>query len=84
MTGRDATCYEETAKWLDFHDIDADFVGMRDVGDKRPDAVVKKEIYDEHIKDKFNVLGVFDDRNSVVDLWRSLGLTCFQCNYGNF
>lgn len=84
MTGRDASCHEETAKWLDFHDIDADFMGMRDVGDKRADAIVKREIYEENIKDKFNVLGVFDDRNSVIDLWRSLGLTCFQVNYGAF
>ena len=37
-----------------------------------------------HINGKYNVLGVFDDRDQVVSVWRSLGLTCFQVNWGNF
>lgn len=27
---------------------------------------------------------VFDDRNSVVKMWRLLGLTCFQVAEGDF
>lgn len=37
-----------------------------------------------NIKDKYNVLGIFDDRQQVVDMWRSLGLKCFQVEPGNF
>jgi hypothetical protein len=57
---------------------------MRKSGDYRKDYEVKKEIYETYIKDKFNVLCVLDDRQSVVDMWRSLGLTCLQVNYGDF
>lgn len=57
---------------------------MRKSGDMRKDSIVKEEIYNEHIKDKFNVLLVLDDRNQVVDFWRSKGLACFQVAPGNF
>lgn len=52
--------------------------------DHRPDFIVKEEIYDAHIKDKYNVLCAFDDRSQVCRLWRRLGITCFQCAEGNF
>lgn len=57
---------------------------MRPRNDMRKDAIVKQELFDAYVKNKFNIEFVLDDRNSVVDLWRSIGLTCFQVNYGNF
>lgn len=37
----------------------------------------KKKVYEEHIKDKYNVICVFEDSQKCVDMWRSLGLlTC--------
>jgi hypothetical protein len=42
---------------------------MRAEGDDRKDWIVKKEFYDEISKD-YNVLGVFDDRDQVVAMWR--------------
>lgn len=57
---------------------------MRKTGDMRKDAIIKEEIYNEHIKDKVNVLLVLDDRNQVVDFWRSKGLVCFQVAPGAF
>ncbi|MBT6052467.1 MAG: AAA family ATPase [Candidatus Scalindua sp.] len=49
------------------------------------DSILKRKLYDEHVKDKYNVFCVFDDRDQVVGLWRKdLGLQCFQVNYGNF
>jgi hypothetical protein len=57
---------------------------MRKTSDMRKDAVVKEEIYNENILDKYNVLLVLDDRNQVVDFWRSKGLTCFQVAPGDF
>lgn len=45
---------------------------------------MKKEIYEKYIKGKYNVMGVFDDRDRVVEMWRSIGLTCFQVDYGKF
>ena len=34
--------------------------------------------------DKDDVFAVFDDRQQVVDMWRSNGLTCFQVADGDF
>ena len=57
---------------------------MRKDGDYRPDTVVKKEIYEREIKDKYEVLFAIDDRTQVVKTWRELGLTCLQCANGDF
>ncbi len=57
---------------------------MRKSGDQRKDSIIKEEIFNTEIRDKYCVLLVLDDRNQVVDKWRELGLTCFQVNYGDF
>ena len=57
---------------------------MRNTADTRKDSIIKKEIYDAHIKDKYYIELVLDDRDQVVRLWRSLGLPTFQVNYGDF
>lgn len=57
---------------------------MRVTGDKRKDAIVKRELFDAHVAGKHYVQFVLDDRNSVCDFWRSIGLACFQVNYGDF
>jgi hypothetical protein len=46
---------------------------MRPEGDTRPDEVVKRELYKEHIKGKYNVIAVFDDRAKVCRMWNELG-----------
>lgn len=87
VSGRKDSCRHETAKWIE--DNITIYYGdhelfMRKYGDNRSDDIVKKEIYQEHIENKYTVLGVFDDRDRVVDMWRSLGLTCYQVGLGNF
>lgn len=57
---------------------------MRRSGDQRKDSVIKREMFDENIKGKWNILFVLDDRNQVVDNWREMGLHCFQVAPGNF
>lgn len=57
---------------------------MRKTDDFRKDAIIKEEIYQNEIEGKYNVLCVLDDRNQVVEFWRSKGLTCFQVAEGNF
>lgn len=54
---------------------------MRAEGDFRSDDIIKSEIYHNHIVDKYNVIGIFDDRPKVVRMWRALGLFVFDCNY---
>lgn len=84
VSGRDSVCREDTLTWLHEHGLFPDKLLMRAEGDSRKDSEIKMELFDKHIRGKYNVLGVFDDRNQVVDMWRSLGLTCFQVDYGFF
>jgi hypothetical protein len=57
---------------------------MRASGDKREDFIIKKELYEDHIKGKYEVLFVVDDRRQVVNMWRSEGLVVLHCADGNF
>ena len=63
---------------------------MRPDDDYRPDAELKSELYDklvdkhDYISFETNNTIIFDDRQSVVDMWRARGLTCFQVAKGDF
>ena len=84
VSGRESTCLAETSQWLLDNDLHYKELLMRSAGDHRDDRIVKQEIYEKYIKGKYNVLAVFDDRDRVVEMWRSLGLTCLQVDYGSF
>lgn len=79
MSGRQELHRPQTEKWLDDNEIVYDALFMRATGDNRNDAIVKRELFDAHIRDKFDVYLVLDDRTKVVRMWREeLGLTCWQ------
>ena len=84
VSGRDAVCREDTAKWCEKNEILYDKLLMRKQGDMRDDVIVKRELYEQHIKGKYNVEAIFDDRAKVVSAWRDLGLTCLQVAEGDF
>lgn len=84
FSGRTDDSYKETVDWLDKYNINFNGLFMRKFGDNRKDSEVKKELFDNNIKERYNVLFAVDDRDQVVDLWRSLGITCLQANKGNF
>jgi predicted kinase len=85
VTGREDKHREETLAFLNKHCIAPNRqLFMRKTGDFRKDCIVKREIFDEHIRDKFNVKFVLDDRDQVVKMWRRLGLTCLQVAEGDF
>jgi predicted kinase len=65
---------------IDFHSK----LFMRKDGDRRPDTIVKYEIYRDSIYGKYDINFILDDRSSVVKLWRDIGLTVFQVNSGDF
>lgn len=52
--------------------------------DFRKDVIVKRELFDAHVKGKYNIQFVLDDRDQVVEGWRALGLTCLQVAPGDF
>lgn len=85
MSGRDEEARDLTTLWLQQHYKNEEItLFMRPHKDYRKDSIVKLELYNQHIKDKYYVQAVFDDRDQVVKMWRDLGLTCAQVGYGNF
>ena len=84
VSGRKAECRTETLDWLNANYIFPDEFFMRKDGDNRPDSIVKYEILMNEIAPEYAVEGVFDDRNSVVNMWRNVGLKCFQVQEGDF
>ena len=84
FSGRDESALDATIQWLVLYGINFAEIHLRKVGDGRKDSIVKQEFFESFIKDKYNVHFVLDDRSSVVDMWRTLGLTVFQVAEGNF
>jgi hypothetical protein len=88
VSGRDEVCRPETLKWLTDHGVldlpDDGTLFMRHHKDNRRDDIVKREIYERDIAPHFDVAYVLDDRNQVVAMWRSLGLTVLQVADGDF
>ena len=84
FSGRTDKTDHTTRAWLTRNRVPFHKLVMRD--DKRhfmPDNELKKQFLDEHV-DINDVFLVVDDRQQVVDMWRSLGLTVFQVADGNF
>jgi len=57
---------------------------MRPNLEHKKDSLVKADIYWKEIYPYYEVLFVMDDRDQVVEMWRNLGLTCFQVAKGAF
>jgi predicted kinase len=86
LSGREATCFNETRQWLQDNNLwyfDSTLI-MREANDNRSDNIVKEELYREYVQDFYNVVCIFDDRKQVVEMWRKLGLFCCQVNWGDF
>lgn len=82
VSGRDEVCRKETQDWLEFYNIHFDELYMRPKDDQRKDTIVKREIYETHLQDKYNVLCVYDDRLQVLEMWNNLGIFAFNVNQG--
>lgn len=87
-SGRSEAFRDVTEQWIEKHVISRQKAEwqlfMRPVGDARNDAIVKLELFDRHIRDVYDVRRVYDDRDRVIDAWRSIGLTVLQVAPGNF
>lgn len=85
VSGRTKGCLAMTQLWLRTHlAFEPDALLMREQGDGRKDSVLKLEFLDQWIAPRYHVVLVIDDRQSVVDAWRSRGLVCLQASPGNF
>lgn len=96
FSGRSDEVRAQTVEWLVKHtsfatsDFDAtigtqDVLSMRQEGDYTPDDILKRQWLDSMLyDDRRRLVASFDDRDRVVAMWRSAGVTCFQVADGKF
>ena len=87
VSGRSDAIRKETVQWLNDFEVPFDALYMRKAGDHRQDDIVKAELLDHLIAkdwDDKQIVGVFEDRNQVVEMYRSKGYRVFQVANGNF
>lgn len=84
LSGREDKFRPETLRWLSKVQAPPGPLWMRKTGDFRKDWIVKNEIFDANVRGHYDVLMALDDRQQVVDHYRSIGLTVFQVAPGNF
>ena len=83
LSGRSDKTQDATIAWLDKHNVNYDLLIMRPQNQLyKKDSDLKQSWLDTIGKDRVSM--VFDDRQQVVDMWRSNGLTCFQVADGDF
>lgn len=85
LSGRHDTCRKDTERWLLENNVYYDELFMRRGDDDRKDNIIKKELFEEHLRDDYQIDFVLDDRDRVVNMWRNeLGLKCLQVAEGDF
>lgn len=79
-------CRKYTMQWLSqYLTYNHSGLFMRPEGDFRKDSEVKWDLYSEHVEPFYDVTCVLDDRDQVVQMWRTRAkLCCLQVNYGDF
>lgn len=80
VSGRFEKYRDITTKWLFDNDVPYIKLFMRPDSDTRKDDILKEEIYNSYIKDKYNVLCAFDDRKRIKRMWNKLGIYVFDVN----
>ena len=84
ITARCETCRKATLAWFKANLpelADSEFV-MRKKKDKRPDTIVKKELYESWIKPNYDILFAVDDKQSIADLYRKMGICVLHVGEG--
>jgi phosphoglycolate phosphatase-like HAD superfamily hydrolase len=84
VTGRNERSRALTEQWLAWNEIPFSRLLMRANHDPRPDHVIKEELLDLLLGEGKEIAFAVDDRQQVVDMWRRRGITCLQCDVGDF
>jgi hypothetical protein len=78
VSARRDTEKAKTLQWLSNHKVQySELIMLRKGNESTPDTKLKKAWLDSYGKEK--ILFIVDDRQKVVDMWRSEGMTCLQC-----
>lgn len=84
VSGRSNEFRKFTEQWLFWNKISYSQLLMREKDDFRSDHLIKEDILKKLKSIGSEIAFVVDDRQQVVDMWRRNGITCLQCDYGDF
>lgn len=82
LTGRDEKARAGTVAWLEKYNIPWADLHMKQAGSYEKSTISKHRSYIQDILPHYNVLFALEDEDSVVSMWRSIGVTCLQVNDG--
>lgn len=81
LTGRDESCRKDTVEWMAKHNLPFDRLWMRANDDYRPDYECKRELMEDIIDTLwYKPLIVFEDRISVINVWKDMGIFVADIN----
>jgi predicted kinase len=79
VSGREEKDREPTERFYQKHFPEVTYqLYMRPTGDQRKDVIIKEEIFNNHIKDKYYIAGWFDDRLQIVQWLYGNGFPVFR------
>lgn len=78
VTGRSEKSREATEVWLTENNIPFDKVFMREEGDFSHSNDFKQKVYEDNIKNNYNVLFVLDDDTKCMKMYQDQGLICMK------
>lgn len=78
VTGRSEKSREATEVWLTENNIPFDKVFMREDGDFSHSNDFKQKVYEDNIKNNYNVLFVLDDDTKCMKMYQDQGLICMK------
>jgi len=85
FSARGEIALSKTIEWLKKFSVPFDDITLRMKGCYTPDEDLKQQwLIEKYPNFKKDIFLVLDDRQKVVDMWRSKGLTCFQVAEGKF
>lgn len=80
VTGRRGEIKEDTQTWLEKYNVPYHELHMRPIGNRQLNFKVKEEmltlILEKYSKEQ--IVAVFDDMSTVVEMWRTLGFEVFK------
>jgi len=83
-TGRNEKFRRVTEQWLIWNEIPFGRMIMRNDNDNRADHIIKQDMLELLFSEGAQIEFTVDDRQQVVDMWRRNGITCLQCDVGDF
>lgn len=81
VTGRDTSQADVTKQWLANQGITPTEFYFRSKGDYRKGVEVKNELINQ-VLNKYDIVTIFEDCESIVQMFRDMGLTVLQPNKG--